>query len=629
MNEEIRENLRHLKSMKHIMTKVIRPCTKDYLISKFSVPEDTNLLELLYMEFNDLTYPVKCGYKDCDEPVDFISFKNGFKQGCCRVHSQKVSFLKRFGVENPSQLEDVKNKRNKTIEEKYGVDNYFKSNKFKEDLKKSNLEKYGVEHITQSDHFKEKSKQTCLEKYGVDNYFKADKFKEDLKKSNLEKYGVEHYSQTDVCKEKLKQTSLKRYGVESPNQAPEKIEKQAQTMLKKYGFRSNFSKENRHVIEATWLKNHGVKHPMQNPKIVEKIRKTTMEKYGVPHICFHPPIQKKKEETNLRLYGHKSYFGSEKSKMEVRARLKEQYGVSNISQKHLKNFEHWNDANFIEETFLTKKKYFEYEKFCRYFNCNQSTAHARLIILQIDYKKRPWSEGVSLMEKEVSDYIKSLIDDEVIENDRSILKGKELDILIPSRKLAIEFNGIFWHVESKGKDKNYHLSKTERCLEEAIELIHISDSEWMFKNEIIKSFLKKKLNVLEEVDLANGSYIELSEETAFDFFEENSLISLKKDFKIEKALGVLFEDEIVFVTVSDGEFLHYCSKIDIRIDEATIIKNLIEEDLKIEIDRRFPDFDLIQTMDLELVQIEEPNFDFVLIEGSEDKFWDCGKLIFS
>ena len=61
-------------------------------------------------------------------------------------------------------------------------------------------------------------------------------------------------------------------------------------------------------------------------------------------------------------------------------------------------------------------------------------------------------------EKELASFIKSL-KFLIKENDRSILNGKELDILIPSEKIGIEFNGNYFH-STKFHDKDYHLDKT-------------------------------------------------------------------------------------------------------------------------------------------------------------------------
>lgn len=45
---------------------------------------------------------------------------------------------------------------------------------------------------------------------------------------------------------------------------------------------------------------------------------------------------------------------------------------------------------------------------------------------------------------------------EIKTNDRTVLKPFELDIYIQSRKLAIEFDGLYWHSENESKDPTYH-----------------------------------------------------------------------------------------------------------------------------------------------------------------------------
>ena len=54
----------------------------------------------------------------------------------------------------------------------------------------------------------------------------------------------------------------------------------------------------------------------------------------------------------------------------------------------------------------------------------------------------------------------------------------ELDIYLPEIGIAIEFNGLHWHSD-KYKNKNYHLVKYERCLENEIELIQVWEDDWL------------------------------------------------------------------------------------------------------------------------------------------------------
>lgn len=97
-------------------------------------------------------------------------------------------------------------------------------------------------------------------------------------------------------------------------------------------------------------------------------------------------------------------------------------------------------------------------------------------------------------EKEISCFIKS-IGFEIIENDRKLIYPKELDILIPSKKIAIEFCGLYWHSEKNGKDKKYHLNKLNKCNEEGYRLITIFEDEWINSKELIKNKISHILGV--------------------------------------------------------------------------------------------------------------------------------------
>jgi len=103
--------------------------------------------------------------------------------------------------------------------------------------------------------------------------------------------------------------------------------------------------------------------------------------------------------------------------------------------------------------------------------------------------------GYSLIEEEVVRFLYEYFgEDEVKLNRRDILPNRqEIDIVIPSLNLAIEINGIYWHSESMGKYRDYHLYKTIKCEEKGISLIHILDHEWLFKKPIIESIIRNRI----------------------------------------------------------------------------------------------------------------------------------------
>lgn len=91
------------------------------------------------------------------------------------------------------------------------------------------------------------------------------------------------------------------------------------------------------------------------------------------------------------------------------------------------------------------------------------------------------------------DIIKWLRDDlglVVIDRNRQILRGKEIDIYIPDKQIGIEYNGSFWHSDLL-KDRKYHQEKSLEARKNGVRLIHIFEYEW--KNPKIQAKLKNYL----------------------------------------------------------------------------------------------------------------------------------------
>ena len=104
-------------------------------------------------------------------------------------------------------------KRKNTIQEKYGVDNIFQSEKIKEKSKDTIKEKYGVENVSQNEDIKSKKKKSFLIKYGVEWGLSSDIIKDKSKETLKEKYGVENISKLESIKIKKEDTCFKNHGV--------------------------------------------------------------------------------------------------------------------------------------------------------------------------------------------------------------------------------------------------------------------------------------------------------------------------------------------------------------------------------------------------------------------------------
>lgn len=143
---------------------------------------------------------------------------------------------------------------------------------------------------------------------------------------------------------------------------------------------------------------------------------------------------------------------------------------------------------------------------------------------------------------------------EYITNDRSILGDLELDIFIPSKNLAIELNGSYWH-STIFKDSEYHLYKTERCQVLGIELMHIFEYELLddTKVDILKSMLCNRLGLNEHRIYARDTeVIEIDNRTAKIFLEANHL---QGGCNADVNIALTYNNEMVAVmTFSQSRF---------------------------------------------------------------------------
>lgn len=187
---------------------------------------------------------------------------------------------------------------------------------------------------------------------------------------------------------------------------------------------------------------------------------------------------------------------------------------------------------FITEAKAKHKDYYSYEKTVY---VNHNTPVTITCPVHGDFQQKPFDHlsgcgcrlcraTVSNLEIEIYDFIKSIYHGKIIKNCRSLIKGRELDIVIPDKKLAIEFDGLFWHCEKNIKDRNYHLDKTKKCAGAGYQLIHIFEDEWVYKKDICKSRIRNLLGVNKEKHYARKCTVrQLTKEESTSFFKQNHI----------------------------------------------------------------------------------------------------------
>jgi len=284
------------------------------------------------------------------------------------------------------------------------------------------------------------------------------------KKTFMKKHGVEHPYQVPEIKEKLKTVFQERYGVNSPLALEEVQQKSKQTIRERYG----------------------VEHQCQSDEIMNKIKQTNLSNYGVEYTYQREEFKRKSKEVNRDRHGVDYYVQSNEFKTKYKQASIGRYGA-----------EHHMQRNFSEETkqiLSNREKLKElYDlhggiKLSKQLGVWDCVVYDRLRKFDIPLN----DSKVSAAERQVASFIESLGFD-IITNSRDILNGKELDIYIPDKDIAVEFNGIYWH-SSACIDKRYHLNKTEECERLGIQLIHIFEDEWDDRQEQIKNMLKSLLD---------------------------------------------------------------------------------------------------------------------------------------
>lgn len=146
---------------------------------------------------------------------------------CQKTYADYLAGRKHIPKDSCRKCFTLKNKEIHQI--KYGTD-YFKTQEYKNKMRKTCLEKYGVEHHLYSQKVREKIKKTFVNKYGVDNYAKTEEYKEKFKQTSLERYGETHPWKNSAVFNKGKNTLKEKYGVENPMHHPKIKERLYQTL---------------------------------------------------------------------------------------------------------------------------------------------------------------------------------------------------------------------------------------------------------------------------------------------------------------------------------------------------------------------------------------------------------------
>ena len=310
--------------------------------------------------------------------------------------------------------------------------------------------------------------------------------REKVKQTNLERFGCEYVLQNKEIREKYKQTNLEKYGCENPFQNKEVRDKVKQTNLERYNCTNVFQSEKiKEKIKQTNLEKYGCTCILQNKEVKEKIKQTCLEKYGCEYVS---------QSEEIKQILHDNSFDNF-----ILSFI--QYGITPLFSKE--EYTGWNKnyrwkclicGNEFEQKIYTTGHVEECPCLPHCWNCY------------------PRMSGESRFELELFNFINELAPN-VRQHDRTIISPQELDIVDDELKLAIEFNGDYWHStkfhlehhDNLDEYYDYHLNKVLRANKKGYRLIHIGESEWTNNKEEIQNKLKDILEGKENLNFTGDT----------------------------------------------------------------------------------------------------------------------------
>jgi hypothetical protein len=269
-------------------------------------------------------------------------------------------------------------------------------------------------------------------------------------------------------------------------------------------------------------------------------------------------------------------------------------------------------------------------------------------------KCKEW--GTSIQESILIGFVTNHCSTNVLLHDRTIISPYELDIVIPEKKIAIEYCGLYWHSEYTGKDKDYHLNKLTACECRGYELITVFEDELVFNQDIVFSRILSLLDKCDNSIYARECLIkEIDSKQAYVFCNENHLRGYDSDSTIR--LGAFYGKDLVSVmtfskpSISKGhkfdnkglwELDRFCSRLNYRVvGIASKLLKYFEENydwfrLLSYADRRWPIGNFYKKLGFSFVGVTKPNYWYIKnqkrtnikTKNSCNRIWDCGNLKF-
>ena len=257
---------------------------KNIIIINTSFLTDVTIHERLYCIKHNIISNLKCVscnvnnqifcnfYKKYNSWCDNKLCKNNFIYNIARTTEDKEKTIekrkKTFSEFDSEKKEAIKNKIKNTNIEKFGVDNYRKTEQYNINM----LNNFGYITSFSNKETQDKIKKTILNKYGVESVLELKEIQNKIEKTFLQKYGYNKPSKNTVVKNKIIKTNNFKYGGNSPMSNIDIQNKSKETHLSNYEFYGLSNPEILAKYKATMLSRYGYENVLQDDEIFNKIK---------------------------------------------------------------------------------------------------------------------------------------------------------------------------------------------------------------------------------------------------------------------------------------------------------------------------------------------------------------------
>lgn len=263
-------------------------------------------------------------------------------------------------------------------------------------------------------------------------------------------------------------------------------------------------------------------------EITKQRQLTTQEKYGVANVGQTPAalrqhakvyadqqrslaITQQVKNTKLELHGCENYNNSEQIQQTWKTKSNTDYWHQVYPEKHVEQ---------LHNAELLKKLYTQ-------MSIPQLAEHCNVHI-QTVYKylnkhnlRDPFS---SSEEQEVVRFLESIGITNIVRNTRKLLPSRrEIDIYLPDYKVAIEYNGVYWHHEDVNHiTKQYHYEKFAECEQLGIQLLTVFSNFWKQNPQRVQQIIINRLGLDRRCVYARKCTVkEITSRQARTFFQDN------------------------------------------------------------------------------------------------------------